>query len=255
MSGQFFISRGYPAELLEPVETSLHQITGLIAMPVTPASCFSVTARRNNHLRLLRFDPLHQCIRVIALVGNYCLRAGRLLKQRWRLRDVGLFCAREGETDRVAEGVDDAMDFCAKSAARATQSLLAVFFWAPAACWWARIAVLSSITSSKSGSLLMAWKTRSQTPLLAQREKRVKVVCQLPSSEGKSRQGAPVRPIHKTASMNRRLSLAVAPGSDALPGNRSLIRSHWSSRSNCLAMPPTPLVSWRHSLQSIVNRA
>ena len=39
---------------------------------------------------------------------------------------------------------------------------------------------------------------------------------------------APVRAIHKTASMNSRLSDAVAPGSPALPGSSGAIRSHCS---------------------------
>jgi prepilin-type N-terminal cleavage/methylation domain-containing protein len=41
--------------------------------------------------------------------------------------------------------------------------------------------------------------------------------------------GAPVFAIHRTASINRRLSLAVTPGSPGLPGSRFLIRSHWAS--------------------------
>jgi hypothetical protein len=49
--------------------------------------------------------------------------------------------------------------------------------------------------------------------------KRVYVVCQLPNSAGKSRHGEPVRTIHNTASKNRRLSCAVAPGSPDFPGN------------------------------------
>jgi hypothetical protein len=50
----------------------------------------------------------------------------------------------------------------------------------------------------------------------------------IPSAGGKSRPGAPLRAIHNRASTNRRLSVAVTLRSDALPGNQSLIRSHWS---------------------------
>jgi hypothetical protein len=146
------------------------------------------------------------------------------------------------------------MNFCAESAPRTSQSLRAMFFWAPAACWWARMAVLSIMTSSRSGSWLSAWNTRSQTPVLVQRANRVNVVCQLPNSGGRSRQGAPVRPIHSTASTNRRLSRAVTPRSPALPGSKAWIRAHWSSRSTHLSISPTPAMSWDKSLNPIVNR-
>ena len=69
--------------------------------------------------------------------------------------------------------------------------------------------VASIIAYSLSASSAKALKTHSQTPALDYREKRVYVVCQLPSSAGRSRHGAPVRPIHNTASTNKRLSGAA----------------------------------------------
>ena len=81
--------------------------------------------------------------------------------------------------------------------------------------------VASSITHSKSGSC-KASNTRSQTPFLAHRLNRWKVLFQSPNRSGKSRHGAPVRTIHNTASRNNRLSFAGCPGSPARPGNRPL---------------------------------
>jgi hypothetical protein len=80
------------------------------------------------------------------------------------LRDVGLLGAGEREAERVAKGICSAMDFTAETTARAAQRLWTVFFWAPAACKWARTAVLSKKTSSKSRSPLTTVNTRSQTP-------------------------------------------------------------------------------------------
>ena len=82
----------------------------------------------------------------------------------------------------------------------------------------------------------MSLMTRSHTPFLPQREKRVYVACQLPNAGGRSRHGELVRAIHSTASRNNRLSLAVTPGSLALPGSKSLMRSHWSSLSSFLGI-------------------
>ena len=72
---------------------------------------------------------------------------------------------------------------------------------------------------------------RCHTPFFPQREKRVYVACQFPNAESESRHGLPVRAIHSTASINRRLSFAVTPQSVVLPGSKYLIRSHWSSLS------------------------
>ena len=66
--------------------------------------------------------------------------------------------------------------------------------------------------------------------------KRVYVLCQLPSSGGKSRQGEPVRAIHRTASINLRLSVAVTPLSLALPGNIASILAHLALLRSALAI-------------------
>ena len=69
----------------------------------------------------------------------------------------------------------------------------------------------------------------SKIPFLDQRRKRRNALFQLPKPIGKSRQGAPVRTIHKTASTNNRLSAAVRPGSPLLPGKSGEIFSYWAS--------------------------
>src|SRR6516165_3872280 len=54
------------------------------------------------------------------------------------------------ERKRVAQRVDREMDFCAQPTFAAPDRLIfAVFFWAPALCWWARTMVLSIMAYSK----------------------------------------------------------------------------------------------------------
>ena len=89
----------------------------------------------------------------------------------------------------------------------------------------------STIRYSRSGSPAMVSKTRFHIPLWDQRLYRTYTRCQWPNSGGMSRQGEPVRIIQRTASRKRRLSLAVTPQSAALPGNKGVILSHWSSRN------------------------
>lgn len=84
-------------------------------------------------------------------------------------------------------------------------------FLAPAACWWARMMVLSTIRYSKSGSSDMASKMRRHTPLSLQRLKRRNTLFQSPNTSGRSRHGEPVRTIHNTPSTNMRLSRPVEP--------------------------------------------
>ena len=51
----------------------------------------------------------------------------------------------------------------------------------------------------------------------------------LPKASGRSRQGEPVRAIHRTASTNSRLSRPLRPGSPGLPDSSGAMRPHCTS--------------------------
>src|SRR5881394_2641714 len=59
-------------------------------------------------------------------------------------------------------------------------------FLAPAACWWARTMVESTIRYSKSGSSDIASNIRHQTPLMLHRLKRRNTLFQSPNASGRS---------------------------------------------------------------------
>ena len=80
--------------------------------------------------------------------------------------------------------------------------------------------VPSTNTYSKSASADSSRKTFSKTSLSAQRRKRRNTEFHSPNSAGRSRHGAPVRAIQRTASRKSRLSLAVRPGSLSFPGSK-----------------------------------
>jgi hypothetical protein len=193
----------------------------------------TIALRRDHRLRVVCLNVVQKIVRVIAFVGQYCLRR-HPFQQRFTLRNVSNFTTSQQPAHRIAQGVYHRVNLAGQSAARTTDRLRTFFFWAPAACWWARTAVLSIINASRSRSPLTDSTKRCHTPVSPQRLKRVYVVCQLPNSAGKSRHGEPVRTIHNTASKNRRLSCAVAPGSPGLPGNRGSSFTHWSSRNSLL---------------------
>ena len=80
-----------------------------------------------------------------------------------------------------------------------------------------------------SGSSMQTSSNRSQTPASRQRMKRRCVLLHPPYSGGKSRHGAPVRKIQKTALTNFRLSLAIPPHVPRLPGRCGSIFAHIAS--------------------------
>src|SRR5262249_48872240 len=146
-------------------------------------------------------------------------------------RHVGRLAGRQDQGDRQTESDDRCVDFGAESTATAAQRFgfrTAVFWGAPAACWCARITVESKLSHSRSGSCKDSY-TRCQTPLRDQRSNRFQTLPHLPKRSGRSRHGDPVLAIQRTASTNRRLSLAVTPGSPGWPESRCLIRSQFSS--------------------------
>jgi hypothetical protein len=201
-----------------------------VSMAVIGTRHKSVLSSRDHRLRAGSLNRGDKGVGVIALVCNH-LFGVEALDEGWALRDVMHFAAGQIPTHRITERIGRHMNLRAQSAARASDGLFARFFWAPAACWCARTTVLSSRSDCRSVSAPSTATIRCQTPLLPQREKRVYTLCQLPNDSGRSRHGLPVRAIHKTASTNCRLSLAVTPQSPALPGNRCSMRSHWSFRS------------------------
>src|SRR5258706_1968205 len=82
---------------------------------------------------------------------------------------------------------------------------------------------------SMSGSSETASNIRLKTSALTQWRNRLKTVFQRPNCAGRSRQGAPVRAIHRTASRNNRASPPVRPGSVFFPRQCGSILIHWAS--------------------------
>jgi outer membrane immunogenic protein len=136
---------------------------------------------------------------------------------------------KKNEADQVAQSIDQRHGFGGQAATRSADSLILSPPFAPVPCRWTLTIVPSMSAYSMSGSPDRALKTFSNTPLSAQRRKRFQTVNHLPKSSGRSRQGAPVRTIHKIPSRDRRLSSPLRPGSPFLPGRSGAIRCHWDA--------------------------
>jgi hypothetical protein len=74
-----------------------------------------------------------------AFIGVVCLVSKERIRLHVRQKMIGpgqivRFSASQEETDRVAQSIDENVDFCAQSAARTADRLVAGFFCAPALC-------------------------------------------------------------------------------------------------------------------------
>src|SRR5690606_32472972 len=162
---------------------------------------------------------------VIGRVG-YDDLGRQVLDQGIALRCIALLTCGECEADRTAETAHGHVDLGAQAPTGAAKGLIFSPFFAPAACWWARMLVLATIRYSKSGSSDIADKMRHRTPLRLQRLKRPKTLFHSPNTSGRSRQGEPVRTIHNTASTTMRLSRPDDPRVRSSPIICCDIRSH-----------------------------
>lgn len=135
----------------------------------------------------------------------------------------------EHEIHRVAVGIGDQVDFGREPAPRPAKPLRAGPPFAPAACWWARMTVPSSITHSVSASVRRVSRTVCHTPARLHRLKRVNTDVQGPKASGRSRQGAPVRCFQRMASTNGRLGRLGLPRRPFSEGRRGASLAHmWS---------------------------
>jgi len=189
---------------------------------------FSVLLWRNDSggASSVQFGP--DPIDVESLVSKQSLE-GDILDQRRNADAVMALAWQKHEARQIAKRIDKGDDLRGQASPRPANGLMASPPFAPVPCLWTRTIVPSMRAYSKSGSPDKPLKILSKMPFLAHRRKRRNTVFQHPKIPGKSRQGAPVRTIHKTASRKRRLSAAVRPGSPGFPGKFGAIRSYCSS--------------------------
>ena len=79
-------------------------------------------------------SSVDQRIGVVGLVAEQGVWIGAV-DQRLRASQIVGLSRREHQFDRIAQGIDEGMDFGRQSAAGSADRLLAVFFRAPALCW------------------------------------------------------------------------------------------------------------------------
>ncbi len=128
------VAGGDCPKLLEFCEEVLNQMPCLVEVAVEVSGDDAVGLRRYDRLLASSgqgFKDPH--IGVEGFVGDQCVSLhGR--DQLIRADQVVRLSAGQEEADRVAERIDQRMDFRAQSAAGSPDGLVSVFFWAPALC-------------------------------------------------------------------------------------------------------------------------
>jgi len=255
---KLLVARCQPSKLLDVIEKAFNQIAIFVNMVIVFSRNYSIFPTRDDRFRVSRCDAQDELVGIIPFVGHDH-HGFESVDQGVGLRYVRSLAASQKQTYRVPQSIHCGMNLCRQSATGPANGLRTFFFWAPAECWWARTMVLSKKSISKSGSFETALANRIQMPFSHQFANRTYTLCHFPNSLGKSRQGEPVRAIHRTASRNNLLSFAVTPQSLFFPAQSGSNRSHWSSRNSQRSMPPSPLggITGRYiskSKQLIMNR-
>ena len=159
---------GDGAELFEFAEEILDQVARLVERLIELAGRCSVLLRRDDGGFSGTRERLEDAIvGILGFVGDQDL-GGHLRQQRIGAGEIMSLSRGQQEAQRIAERVDQGMDFGAQSALATADRFIIVFFWVRRALsWWARTMVQSIIAYSLPSSAVRCSKMRCHTPLLA----------------------------------------------------------------------------------------
>ena len=147
------IACGDRPELLDTAKEILNQVTLFVKLLVVIANRQAASLGRDEGGLFGGSQEFqHPFVRVISLIRN---KSGRLHVRQKAIRtnQVMRLASGQMEANRIAERIDQSVDFGAQSTTGSTNGLVFTnFFLAPALSWWARTMVLSIIAYSLSAS-------------------------------------------------------------------------------------------------------
>lgn len=248
----FFVAGGDPSECFEAAEEVLDKVPPAIGVEVAIDLLLSVRFGRDHRYRASFAQLSPQPVNIEGLVPKEHIEFD-VLDQRFHSDQVMGLTWNQNKARQVSQRIYQRHDLRGQTAARPSDRLTMSPPLAPVPCWWTRTIVPSIMAYSKSRSPDNRSNRRSKTPFSAHLRKRRKLEFQLPKLAGKSRHGAPVPAIHKTASRNLRLSAADRPRSPTLPGSKGRTRSHCSSLNPCRSKmaSPSPVLNPIHAKKGI----
>ena len=148
--GELVVTGGDATEVLELAEEAFDQIAVTVERLAEAGFPFAIGFGRDVGHRALRLDQIADAIGVISLVGENDGARIETIKQAERGGSVVGLAGGQAEPDREALGIDDGVDLGREAAAGATETMIQAPLFAVAACWCARMEVLSIIWMSPS---------------------------------------------------------------------------------------------------------
>ena len=230
VGGGLVIASGDGTESFEGMEAAFNHVAKAVEFPVE--------APAPRMRGILGHDGFHaagsngrvDALAGVARVGDGCPAAGMVQEL---LGHGGFVAVPLGQRD--VEGLAlrrrDRVNLGRKASSRAAQMIASDPPFPPAASWCARTVVASRMEPVSSTSMASSLKSRSHTPVLAQRENRLYTVFQEPKRSGRSRQETPVLVRQMTAlTKSRSPRLETGP---VRTGRRASMRFHSASVSSC----------------------
>ena len=148
--GKLVVSGGDAAEVLELAEEAFDQVAFAIEPLAEAGFPFAIGFGGDVRHRTLRFDQVADTISVIGLVGKNDGTRIETIEQAECGGSVMGLPRCQTEPDREPLGIDNRVDLGREAASGATETMISIPLFAVAACWCARMEVLSIIWMSPS---------------------------------------------------------------------------------------------------------
>lgn len=159
--------------MLELIEEAFDQVAFAIEPLAEAGFPFAIGFGGDVGHGALGLDHAADAIGVIGFVGQDDGTRIEAIEQFVRGRSIMRLTRCQAEPDREPLSIDDRVDFGRETASGATETIILIPLFAVAACWCARMEVLSIICISPSYATVVGSISRSQTPALRHRTKRL----------------------------------------------------------------------------------
>lgn len=133
ISSELVIARSDTTVMLDFVPETLGKIALAVERKIAVAPLLSVFPWRDHWSDCSLIEDVDQRIGIVSLVADESARIGSF-EQRFRGGQIMRLPRCQHQVERIAQGIDEHVDFGAQSSARFADGLCAVFFRAPALC-------------------------------------------------------------------------------------------------------------------------
>jgi hypothetical protein len=124
IAGELVVSGSDAAEVLEPAEAALDDVSAFVGAFVEAMDDDAVGFVGDDGLGAATYDFAAKVVAVIPFVGEERAHRRRERQNIWRRRDIGILAWSQVQNDRPAERIAQRMDFRGAASARAADCLI-----------------------------------------------------------------------------------------------------------------------------------